>query len=236
MVQTARLHLPEMVTVQTTQSEFSRTSPHRSLTFISFTSDTITVKVGMPNFDDGRDIFAVHKCVLYSDDQFRDGCTINNDKTVHLRANPEDFKTYMTWLYTRRLPEHIANPQLDTESNLDWLPTSYGLARKVGDPCYQDVLISRMIECARRIESFPNISFVGDLYDETDDLAYTPNDLCRKLMVDLWAWKCRPEWPSLNYLDEVVGLEFLKPLCAALNGSSQCVTREAGGAMGELRG
>jgi len=54
----------------------------------------------------------------------------------------------MTWLYTRRLLEHIADPKLDTESNLDWLPTSYGLARKVGDPRYQDVLISRMIECA----------------------------------------------------------------------------------------
>ncbi|KAI4959411.1 hypothetical protein J4E86_003133 [Alternaria arbusti] len=75
------------------------------------TSDTITVKVGMPNFNDGKDIFTVQKSVLYNDDQFRGGCWINSDRTVHLRAKPEDFKTYMTWLYTRRLPEHIADPK-----------------------------------------------------------------------------------------------------------------------------
>ena len=48
--------------------ELGRTSSHRLLTFISLTSDTITVKVGMPNFDDGRDIFTVQKSVFYNDD------------------------------------------------------------------------------------------------------------------------------------------------------------------------
>ncbi|KAI4697859.1 uncharacterized protein J4E84_000992 [Alternaria hordeiaustralica] len=180
------------------------------------TSDTITVKVGMPDFNDGSDIFTVQKSVLYNDDQFRGGCWINGDRTVHLRAKPEDFKTYMTWLYTRRLPEHIADPKLDTESNLDWLPTSYGLARKVGDPRYQDVLISRMIECARRIESFPNISFVASLYDVTEGLAHTPDILGRDLMIDIWTWKCRPEWQDIDYFAEADYMEFSEHLISAL--------------------
>jgi hypothetical protein len=168
-------------------------------------------KSGRPGL---KEVFTVHKCVLYSDDQFNEECVVNDDKSIELTADFKDFKVYMQWLYTRHLPEDIANPQQDTYSNLDWLATSYGLACKVGDPRYQDVLISRMLSCAREIDMFPNTGFVSVLYFETENLS--ADALGRRLMVDLWAWKSNPAWEWIDSLIEVVCAEFTGHLCAAL--------------------
>ncbi len=204
----------EIKTVQKIQGKSSKTNPQRLLTALSFTSGTITVAVSQRCLPDLEEIFTVHKCVLYSDDQLNEECEFNDDRSVKLTADPRYFKAYMTWLYTRRLPEFVADPQQDTDSSLGWLTASYGLACNVDDPRYQDVLVIRILSCARDIESFPNITFFNSLYSETR--AITDEVLGRKLMVDLWAWKARPEWEGINYLTEVVCEEFAGHLRAAL--------------------
>jgi len=80
-----------------------------------------------------------------------------------------------------------------------------------------------MIECARRIESFLNISFVASLYDVTEGLAHAPDILGRDLMIDIWTWKCRPEWQGLDFLETAYELagDLISALIAHRNTSPE---------------
>jgi hypothetical protein len=208
--------LSDTKTVKINQSKFDGITAQRLLTARRFTSGTIIVTVckSWSCRSDLKENSTVHKCVLYSEEQFDEECVINEDKSVELEADPEDFKAYMQWLYIRRLPENVADSRQDTQSNLNWLTISYGLACIFGDPRYQDVLVNRMLWCVREIDSFPNTQFVCSLYFETESLS--TDVLGRKLMVDLWAWEARPEWEWIDSLNKVVCTEFVGQLCAAL--------------------
>ncbi|KAH8726650.1 hypothetical protein GQ44DRAFT_758602 [Phaeosphaeriaceae sp. PMI808] len=111
--------------------------------------------------------------------------------------NPQTFKTYLTYLRTRKIPTSLAHPAL---------AKLYVLGEALLDRAFQGAVMTAIMDNCEDVQDFPCAEAIATIYAGTPE-----GSPARRLLVDLWVWAgevgwlCDEDFEQKGYIRELVG-------------------------------
>tara|TARA_R110002003_G_scaffold1679_3_gene23428 strand:- start:18259 stop:18936 length:678 start_codon:yes stop_codon:yes gene_type:complete len=155
----------------------------------------------------GQETFHVHQNVLVSSSKFFQNAMKPVWRTEPLKpvdlsdVDPETFKVYSQWLYTKQMTGKLSHLSL---------AKSYVLGERIMDETFQRTVVLAMINRFNRA-FHPGLSSIRTIYASTP-----PGLAARRLMVDFCAFRSVPSSRRIKMLDANNDGEFMVDLIAAL--------------------